>query len=216
MDVVGGIAALGVRPQWVAKQVDALARERGPLNLRVPTPTGQMTAEVRATVADQERKSSVDLLHLVSRSLVGGFIRLEKLFRASPLAVADQAMDRVLQTVGEEDEAFAIKLNLICLVTPEQQHATVQRTSESRAAYVKRVDRMFRVVLKTFEFAYLEGYPWRLTDPAFAGRIKLLRELGLHKVIVMLPKEGHFDDFFEDFTNAMSAVLKIHLMVKRS
>jgi hypothetical protein len=214
LDVIGGLAALGLRPRWLERETRLLSSEKGLVNIKIPTPSGTLIAkaEVRSANPGTKDEADVNLLHLVCRSILGKCIKLGDLFQEAPHAAPDASMDRVLQGIGEVDEVVALKIHLIRKIAPEYED--VLQTTGDRQTYLRRLDRCFRQVLAKIDFAYREGYPWYLTDPAHAGRLRLLRDMGLHKVIVLLPKDGDFNDFFEDFTNAMSAVLKIHLRLK--
>jgi hypothetical protein len=205
-DVVAGVVVLGMSPEWIETQFSELEQGK-----QIPVPSDGGTVPVGG-------EHSADLLYLVSRAFFSRNVHIDgaltRLFKEDSLASADTGLGEDLRSIGPDDMEFELKLHLVQELHPRgaKRGKASGKMDASQRTFVS--DR-FREVIGYVNRDYDKGEPRYLSHEDYARHIPTIRQMGLDKLLFLIPTAGNFDEAFKQHVEVLSVAWDLHrLLVK--
>ncbi len=201
--IVGGVVLLGMSPGWMA---DQFQEHRTGKAVKIPSDDGDLTV-------DEEKGISADVLALVSaafferRANLDGL--LERIFRRGVAASADMGLGDVLQGVGEEDIYFELKRHLVA-VLHQKKEARAKAGRLPAKTKSSDIEIWFKQLIGYVNRWYDKGTPRYLSHKSYAAHLPRIRELGLDKLLFLIPVKGDFDKAFERHVEVLMTSWDLH------
>jgi len=205
-DVVAGVVVLGMSPKWIGTQFSELEQGK-----QIPIPSDGGTVPV-------EGEHSADLLYLVSRAFFSRDVHidgaLKRLFKEDSLASADTGLGEVVRSIGQDDMEFELKLHLVEALHPKGAKLG-KASGKMDASQRKFVSDRFREVIGYVNRDYDKGEPRYLSHEDYARHIPTIRQMGLDKLLFLIPTAGNFEEAFKQHVEVLSVAWDLHrLLVK--
>jgi hypothetical protein len=200
LEIVGGIAALAVREDWLEAVVANRIGDRKPILLSLPVKKADEKDSIKDTFRQSIKPSvpAVNFLHVVGCALSGKGLRYKSLYISQSQHSGGPAI--VPQGISARKRQTAWKEFLISWIM-----SSLELPSETASDYQIELDRAMNMVVQNVNGAFKAGVPYCLFDVNDQKLIAQLRASQLHKLIIVNPSNsGNLGDVMEDYVNVLA------------